>query len=148
MIEEFIKKEMKSYLCYELEENYGLFFEHRPKKDLKYKHIHFGRDGGLRIKEGYKWNGCSPKINFFGMVVGTPEGVIDKQTMLPKTYYPSLVHDAFYTLNNIFPGQVGMTRSQVDFIFLKMLWSYKFRAAILYYFMVRIFGRKAWKKII
>lgn len=37
------------------------------------------------------------KLSFFDLaVIGTPDGIIDIESMKPKTYYASMVHDALY----------------------------------------------------
>jgi hypothetical protein len=43
------------------------------------------------------------------MVIGTPEGVMNSLGV-PKTYYPSLVHDVLYRIGR----KLGMERAWVD----------------------------------
>ena len=43
-------------------------------------------DGTIEIPKGYAWNGCSPKFSIFDIfILGTPDGIVDIQSMKPKT---------------------------------------------------------------
>ena len=57
-------------------------------------------DGTVTVKgsykKGYSWDGCSPKIKFKDICLGTPDAVLSWTTRKPKTYYASMVHDVFY----------------------------------------------------
>ncbi len=100
-------------------------------------------DGTIEIPEGYAWNGCSPKISVFDLcVIGTPDGIIDINTMKPKTYYASLVHDALYQ----YYEWHDILRNEIDQLFLKMMKNTKFRLANIYYHFVRFFGCYAVKE--
>lgn len=130
---------LKSYRVYRLEQDYlrrtdirGLMY------DSVYVRLH--REGWLLIRAGYAWNGCSPKYDVLGMVLGTPEGTVNARGV-PRTYYPSLVHDAFYQMSSHLPR---LRRKDVDRLFLDMLRQEGFGAALLYYWVVRLFGRTAW----
>lgn len=88
-------------------------------------------------KTGYAWDGCTPKFSLLGLIiVGTPDGHIDVETMKPKTYYASLVHDALYQYLDTIP----IPRKEIDRVFLEMLKETAFPLAFLYYIAVRIFG--------
>ena len=105
-------------------------------------------DGRLMVKgshaTGYAWNGCSPKIQFLDTAIGTPEGVLNPDTMVSKTYYPSLVHDVFYQFSFNYKNRIK--RMDVDQEFYRMLLAEQFRAAGIYYAAVRIFGSFLKKK--
>lgn len=105
-------------------------------------------DGSLTVKgshaNGYAWDGCSPKIKFLDTAIGTPEGVLNPNTMVSKTYYPSLVHDVFYQFSFHYKDRVK--RMDVDYEFYRMLLIEKFKAARIYYAAVRIFGGFIWAR--
>ena len=50
-------------------------------------------DGTITVLKGYAWDGCTPKVCFLDLLVGTPDGAVYEGTGRPKTYYASLVHD-------------------------------------------------------
>ncbi len=87
----------------------------------------------LYIFEGYSWDGCTPKFQLFGKVLGTWDGPIDKKTGKPAAYYPSLVHDVLCQFEN----KVPYTRKEIDKIFYSLLKYYKFPYPRLYYNAVR-----------
>jgi len=93
-------------------------------------------------KNGYAWDGCSPKVKLFDIYLGTPEAALNFATGQSKTYYASLVHDVFYQFSrdvkNIVP------RKAVDQEFYKILKTNQFRLAKLYYIAVRLFGWVYW----
>lgn len=103
-------------------------------------------DGSLIVKgshaNGYAWNGCSPKIQFLDTAIGTPEGVLNPDTMVSKTYYPSLVHDVFYQFSFYYKNRIK--RMDADQEFYRMLTAEQFRAAEIYYAAVRVFGSFFW----
>lgn len=110
---------------------------------FKNDYVWVGSSGGVLVSAGYAWNGCSPKIELFGMVIGTPEGVLNSSGV-PRTYYPSLIHDVFYQVS----GEVsGLDRKVVDRLFLEMLKEEGFGAAWLYYLVVRMFGGRVWGRV-
>ena len=95
------------------------------------------RSGEITIPARYAWDGCTPKICLFDLLIGTPDGVIDSRTLQPKTYYASLVHDAMYQfLLNGLPFK----RAQVDRCFVRLLEETGFRLRFLYWFAVRLLG--------
>jgi len=130
-----LKKWVKGYPYYTLKEDetYPLF----TLKGIKYSGSFCNiQDDLLTIKKGYSWNGCSPKISFFDAVLGTPEGVNNKEGV-SKTRTPSLVHDCLYTIKLT-------TRKEADEVFLELLRKENFKFSYVYYFVVRIFGKKSW----
>ena len=92
--------------------------------------------GVIRIKKGYSWDGCSPKVKILGRIIGTPDGKKDEKTDKASTYYCSCVHDALYQ----YKGQHRITRKEADKLFLKMLKEFGFKLPKLYYLGVRIGG--------
>lgn len=98
--------------------------------------LEINRDGVLTIPAGYSWDGCTPKFKIFGRVIGVPDGPKDPETGQPQTYYASLVHDALYQ----FIGLHGISRADIDLIFLDMLTAAGFKQARLYYRAVQLFG--------
>lgn len=105
-------------------------------------------DGTITIKgsnfNGYAWDGCSPKWKFMDVAIGTPEGVLNAQSMISKTYYPSLVHDIFYQFS--FHIKDKVKRKDVDLHFYDMLLANNFRLSKVYYGAVRSFGGFSWGK--
>lgn len=103
-------------------------------------------DGIITIKgshgQGYAWDGCSPKLKFKDIYFGTPEGVLCEFTGNSKTYYASLIHDAFYQFSFYF--KYIIPRKAVDLEFYKILKRNNFQLSRLYYFMVRVFGWMPW----
>ena len=103
-------------------------------------------DGSLLVKgshyKGYAWNGCSPKIQFLDTAIGTPEGVLNPDTLVSKTYYPSLVHDVFYQFSFHYKNRIK--RGDVDQEFYRMLKAEHFKAADIYYGAVRFLGSFFW----
>ncbi len=91
------------------------------------------RSGRIRILRTYSWDGCTPKVCFFDVMVGVPDGVVDSRTRRPKTYYASLVHDALYQFLN---ADLPYTRYQADGFFLRLMadtgfwWRYVYFAAV------------------
>ncbi|HSM13360.1 MAG TPA: hypothetical protein VLA66_04775 [Thermoanaerobaculia bacterium] len=95
------------------------------------------RDGRMTVTADYAWNGCSPKLCFFDLIVGTPDGVVDPDTGRPKAYHASLLHDALY---QFLPDGVPLTRAQADRCFLDLLAERGFRLRRIYWAAVRLFG--------
>jgi hypothetical protein len=125
------------------------------------KHMAITDAGSLTVKDGYAWNGCSPKVSIVGMVFGTPEGVFPDKTEKdlitdalsalnydglewhePRTYWASLVHDSLYQLSELHAA--NMSRRTADVVFLDLLKACRFPRARLYYLAVRIFGGLFW----
>lgn len=96
------------------------------------------------VKDGYAWDGCSPKKEILDLLWGTPDGKLDYRTEKPMTYYASMIHDAVYQ----FKGEVDISRREADRIFLLILKESKFFWARLYGFGVRVGGRfyGKWRK--
>jgi len=133
-----------------------------PLRGYSYEsdYVVLGEDGTLTIKAEYSWNGCSPKVEAMGMLMGTPEGALpgdgEKEKIEGKlkdigyeqfqwrkarTHYASLVHDALYQIGEKYPD---IDRKVVDMLFLKILKAYRFLPARAYYSIVRLLGRKFW----
>jgi len=95
------------------------------------------KGGRIVVMRGYAWNGCSPKFCLCDILMGAPDGVVDKRTGRPKTYFASLVHDA---LCQFLPDGLPMSRGEVDRCFLALLKESGFRLRWLYFVAVRAFG--------
>ncbi|MHC4344345.1 MAG: hypothetical protein ACYSUP_06645 [Planctomycetota bacterium] len=97
-------------------------------------------------KEGYAWDGCSPKIKIKDVIkdvyFGTPEAVLNFETGNSKTYYASLIHDVFYQFSTDLKSFIS--RKEVDREFYIILKENKFRFAKLYYGVVRLLGWLFW----
>ena len=93
-------------------------------------------------KEGYAWDGCSPKIKIKDIYFGTPEGVLNFETGQSKTYYASLIHDVFYQFSKEIKSFIS--RKEVDEEFYIILKENKFSFAKIYYRAVRLFGWLFW----
>lgn len=98
--------------------------------------------GLIVIKEGFSWDGCTPKWAWFDIVFGTPDGVIDKQTGKPKTYYASLMHDFLYQ----FAPREYVTRKYADKVMLAEMAKTGYKPRYVYYFFIRLFGWYWWIK--
>ena len=85
---------------------------------------------------GYAWDGCSPKKEFLDLLIGTPDGRIDKETNKPITYYASLLHDCIYQFKN----DINISRSEADKLFKLILKERNFYWFKIYYICVRLFG--------
>lgn len=94
---------------------------------------------------GYAWDGCSPKFFFFDVYFGTPDGIADRETRKPLTYYASLIHDVLYQFRDCYREQVS--REIIDQIFLDELRQQSFQLSGLYFWVVRIFGWIYWQDI-
>lgn len=93
--------------------------------------------GKIVIKQGYRWNGCTPKFNIANMaILGTFDGKLDKITNKPQLYYATLVHDVLYH----YYGYHGIPLKKLDRLFLKMMRESGFPKAKLYYNVVRAIG--------
>lgn len=96
-----------------------------------------GRGGRITVTRGYSWDGCSPKLCLWDILIGTPDGVVHVHTGKPKTYYASLVHDALY---QFLPDGLPFRRSEIDSFFLRLLAESDFRPRFIYWTAVRVFG--------
>lgn len=103
-------------------------------------------DGMVIVKgthrQGYAWDGCSPKFKIKDIYIGVPEAVLNFGTGQSKTYYASLVHDVFYQFSKEVSSFIK--RKEVDREFHAILKRDNFRFASLYYFFVRILGWIWW----
>lgn len=99
-------------------------------------------EGRITVTRGYAWNGCSPKVCFFDLLLGTPDGVVDATTKRPKTYYASMVHDALYQFLGV--GS-PLRRRQADACFLRLIGESAFSPRYVYWIAVRAFGWLVWR---
>lgn len=137
----FIKSKKKGIWIFKLKDDY-------IETDTGLKNYTFDSDWlkitwneEIVVRKGYTWDGCTPKIT---KNIGVFDGLIDKETNKKKAYYPSLIHDALYQ----YYGYHGISRKQIDLLFLRMLQKKKFAFSWLYYIAVRLFGGLFFKDII
>ena len=97
--------------------------------------------GRLTVTRGYAWNGCSPKVCFLDLLLGTPDGVVDADTGRPKTYFASMVHDALY---QFLGADSPISRRQADGCFLRLMAASRFRLRYVYWLAVRLGGHLVW----
>lgn len=100
-------------------------------------------DGRLTVTRGYAWNGCSPKICIFDLLIGTPDGAVYEPTGRPKTYFASMVHDALY---QFLDSEAPITQEQADKCFLQLMEESEFILAGIYWIAVRMFGHLFWHR--
>jgi len=100
------------------------------------------KGGHITVLRGYAWNGCSPKVCVFDLLIGTPDGVVHMATGRPKTYYASMVHDALY---QFVTENSPVSRRQADEAFLKLMLESEFLLRWVYWAAVRAFGWLVWK---
>jgi hypothetical protein len=98
--------------------------------------------GRMIVTRGYAWNGCSPKVCLFDILIGTPDGAVHTSTGRPKAYFASLIHDALYQFLVLKPP---VSRTQADRCFLKLLQESDFALAYVYWLAVRVAGRFVWQ---
>jgi hypothetical protein len=132
---------------YRLERTFTWDSGHHVPKDLVFR----DKDGAVRVvvetsgritvMRGYAWNGCSPKVCLFDILIGTPDGVVYARTGKPKTYYASLVHDALYQFLLL---DDSIKRRHADGFFLRLLGESAFAPRHLYWLAVRAFGWLVW----
>jgi len=115
-----------------------------------FKWLNISDNGSITVKgsykNGYAWDGCTPKWNLIHITWGIFDGKLirfGKGDYKPYTYYASMVHDALYQYKRCVP----VTRKETDLIFYIMLKESGYMWAYLYYIGVRLFGGcfKGWK---
>ncbi len=88
-----------SVYVYCLKEDY-LYQSSITGREHENEWFRLSKDGAVVVKgthyKGYAWDGCSPKFKIKDWYFGTWEGVLNFDTGQNKTYYASLIHDAFY----------------------------------------------------
>ena len=128
---------------YRLENNYSWQSPFRLERDWAFQdrrghtRLVLTAGGEITVIKGYAWDGCTPKICLFDILLGTPDGVVYLPTGKPKTYYASLVHDA---LCQFLPDALPLSRAQADRCFLMLMQQHKFAPRYVYYAAVRAFG--------
>lgn len=100
--------------------------------------LSISRDGLITVACNYAWDGCTPKIEIFGMVVGTPDGEVSPCTGKPGTYWASLVHDALCQFQE--HPDMPLSRGQIDYIFYQIMVRDEFKHADTYYCVVKKMG--------
>lgn len=98
-------------------------------------------NGKLLIKNGYSWDGCTPKYHLLGLTVwGTPDGILRHGK--PWTYWASLVHDFLCQFGQERDNGFPMNAKQTHRLFKEMLDDVDWPLAGIYYRVVRLFGPK------
>ncbi|QCK15644.1 DUF1353 domain-containing protein [Mangrovivirga cuniculi] len=105
--------------------------------------LSISKDGKITVKgsykDGYAWDGCTPKMNLFHITWGNFDGKLKrfgKGNYKPYTYYASMVHDVLYQYKRCAP----ITRKEADRIFYNMLKESGFMWTPVFYLGVRAFG--------
>lgn len=101
------------------------------------RRLEIRKNGEIRVLKEYAWDGCTPKIAIWDIVFGTPDGVPNRKTRRPKTYYASLLHDALY---QFLACGVPLSRREIDRVFLDLMTRDSFGPRYLYYAVVRLLG--------
>ena len=128
---------------YRLEKSYSWKSNHPIAEDLVFRdkkgkvRLIVGKDGTITVTRGYSWDGCTPKFCVLDFLIGTPDGVVHKDTGHPKTYYASLVHDALY---QFIPDGLPLGRRHADRFFLLLMAESDFSPRWVYWVAVRVFG--------
>lgn len=128
---------------YRLERNYSWRSPFRLDRDWAFQdrtghtRLVLTTEGEITVIKGYAWDGCTPKVCLFDVLLGTPDGVVYVLTGRPKTYYASLVHDALY---QFLPDGLPLSRAQADRCFLMLMTEHEFALRRLYYAAVRALG--------
>ena len=106
------------------------------------------KDGAVLVKgtnrNGYAWDGCSPKFKIKDLYFGTCEAVLNFDTGQSKTYHASMIHDVFYQFAK--DVRLFVKRKEVDKEFYNILKRDGFGFAKIYYYGVRFFGWIWWYK--
>lgn len=108
------------------------FYDKKGKRRLEIR-----KDGSLTVLKNYAWDGCTPKFCFLDILFGTPDGIVDKRTGKPKTYYATLIHDVLY---QFLDDDLPITRKEADDYFLRLMTDTQFTLRDLYYWAVRLLG--------
>jgi hypothetical protein len=94
-------------------------------------------DGTAKVLAGYAWDGCTPKFALWDILLGIPDGVPNVQTLKPKAYYASLLHDVLY---QFLDAGLPLSRASADNLFLELLTRDNFGPRWVYFAAVRVFG--------
>jgi len=117
-------------------------------REFENEWLRLEKDGTVIVKgshrNGYSWDGCSPKFKIKDMYFGTPETVLNHEKDRPKTYYASMIHDIFYQFSRDLKSLV--LRWEVDREFYDLLKRDGFGCAKFYYWGVSAFGWLWWGK--
>ena len=125
-----------------LQEDYTKTFEILKGRNCEFNWLRIV-DGEITVKgsykNGYAWDGCTPKLNLFHITWGNFDGQLNrfsKGNYKPYTYYASMVHDVLYQYKRCAP----ITRKEADLIFYHLLKEAGFMWAPVFYAGVRLFG--------
>lgn len=132
---------------YRLDENFSWDSGHTVGQDLVFRdktgkvRLVVQASGRITVMKGYAWNGCSPKFCLFDLLLGTPDGVVHRETGKPKTYFASLVHDALY---QFLRDGLPLKRHHADAFFRRLMKESDFAPRWIYWAAVRAFGWLVW----
>jgi hypothetical protein len=130
-----LEKDCEVDIVLPLPENFpnGCAFEDRDGN----RWLEINAEGKPKILKKYAWDGCTPKFAIWDIVIGTPDGIPHEQTLRPKAYFASLVHDVLY---QFLDAGLPIKRRVADQHFLHFLKQDQFAPRWVYYVAVRMFG--------
>lgn len=134
-----IKKGYRNYCHSDL-----AFFISIKGKKLRNSWGNLDESGNLYISKGYISDGPSPCIEILGLIFGIPQGSLI-HTGYPSSFRATTVHDWFY-IQSRQCNDLGISRKDVDTVFLDLLRQDKFFLFRLYYWLVRILGWFFWNR--
>jgi hypothetical protein len=133
----------RSFVAYRLHRNFIWESHHTIPEDIVLVdsqgrvRLIMEESGRITVTRDYAWNGCTPKVCIFDINLGTPDGVVHRDTERPKTYFASLVHDALY---QFLPEGLPLKRRHADRFFLQLMKESEFGPRWVYWAAVRLFG--------
>ena len=95
---------------------------------------------GLRVYSGFSWDGCSPKMKFFGHLIGVWDGPKVNGSKIQRAYIPSMLHDVLLQMHGHYLN-FPYTREEIDKIFYNKLREHLFPFPRLYYWFVRLWTK-------
>ncbi|MCF8379414.1 MAG: DUF1353 domain-containing protein [Bacteroidales bacterium] len=125
------------------QKDYKVTIDFLQNRTCDYDWLGITEDGTITVKgsfkNGYAWDGCTPKVNLFHITWGTCDGKLKRfgtGDYKPYTYYASMIHDVLYQYKRCAP----ITRKEADIIFYRLLKQAGFMWAWVYFAGVRLLG--------